>query len=283
MELTTDPLVEVAPGFYTIKTAFHVFNLINVGTQMSFLRLSTGKFLVVDTVDLTPEAAASVDKLTNNGDLIEAVIGSHPYHTMFFRAFQERYKGKGEYWGTKRHLRVCQGVEWTGDVTTVLKKWAPEVQMRVPAGADFDDPKPDYNHFAGLFVFHAPSKTLHVDDTLALGDNPGFLQRALLGSKHGEVAFHPTLTGPGIRNEPGAPEQFRCFIEAVCDDWGFENLAAAHKGVLKGGAKQKVREALERALPTLQKMGANRAGIKAGEELEEYKKMWVPGGNHECG
>ncbi|KAI9322947.1 hypothetical protein DFJ73DRAFT_875419 [Zopfochytrium polystomum] len=277
-----DTLFEVAPGFYVIQTVFKKFSLIDIGTHMSFIRLSSGKFLVIDTVELTPAAKAAVDKLTNNGDLIEAVIGSHPYHTLYFKSFLEKYPDK-ECWGTKRHLRVCDGIKWAGDITTVLTKWNPDVHLRVPVGTDFDDPTPDNNHFAGLFVFHPSSKTLHVDDTLMLGgaDSP-FLFRSAVGVRLGEVGFHPTLTGPGIRDEPGAPEQFRCFIEGVCDDWEFENLVAAHKGVLQGGARGKVREALARATPTLMKMGVSRVGVK-GEELEAYKKQWIPGKPHECG
>ena len=42
------------------------------------------------------------------------------------------------------------------------------------AGCDFDNPQPPAsNHFAALFVYHAESRALHVNDCLCYFDSPG--------------------------------------------------------------------------------------------------------------
>lgn len=46
--------------------------LVDIGTHMSFLRLESGKFLVVDCLDLLPSQKKEIDDLTANGTLIEA-------------------------------------------------------------------------------------------------------------------------------------------------------------------------------------------------------------------
>lgn len=69
---------------------------------MSIVQLSSGKFLVVDTIPLDTElkglllgwpliGLAEIDNLTNNGRDIEAVIATHPFHTLAFYGFYEAY------------------------------------------------------------------------------------------------------------------------------------------------------------------------------------------------
>ncbi|KAI9365375.1 hypothetical protein DFJ73DRAFT_772316 [Zopfochytrium polystomum] len=251
MSGASDPLIEVAPGFYTIQTSFEVAKGIDVGTQMSLLKLSSGKYLVIDTVDPDTAVKAAIDKLTDGGKLIQAVVGSHPYHTVYFKKFQELYPD-AEYWGTKRHLRVLPDVKWTGDISTALTRWSPDVSLRIPSGADFDDPQPESNHFSGLFCLHHASRTLHVDDTLVLaGPSVDATVRGILGIAAGEVGFHPTLGGVGGSSE------------AVVAEWEFENLVAAHRGVVKGGARALVKAALEKAGPTFERLEAERQAASA--------------------
>jgi hypothetical protein len=102
------------------------------------------------------------------------------------------------YYGTPRHLRNLKDIPWAGCVTDPLvqSKWSPEVEMRIPEGCEFDDPKPPQsNHFsngavvvprsrigpctqlttlptAQVFVFHRASKAVHNDDCLMYFDHP---------------------------------------------------------------------------------------------------------------
>jgi hypothetical protein len=58
---------------------------------MSIIRLQNGKFLVIDTVALTPELKGEIDHLTNNGADMEAVVATHPFHTLSFNGFYKSY------------------------------------------------------------------------------------------------------------------------------------------------------------------------------------------------
>lgn len=58
---------------------------------MSVIKLASGKFLIIDTVPLEEEHKAALDALTENGALIEAVVATHPFHTLAFPAFYKAY------------------------------------------------------------------------------------------------------------------------------------------------------------------------------------------------
>jgi hypothetical protein len=105
-------LNEIAPGFYNLRGSFVVMKLLDVGTQMSIIKLqSTGKFLVLSTCDISEQAKTELDQLTNNGDLIEGVIATHPFHTLHFKTFYEWYPTV-KFYGTPRHLRKLPEIPW---------------------------------------------------------------------------------------------------------------------------------------------------------------------------
>jgi hypothetical protein len=121
--------VEVGNGFYNLKTPFVMYGVIDIGTQMSLLRLqSTDRFLVIDTCAMSSGAKEEFDRLTSNGTLIDAVIATHPFHTIYFEAFHAMYPTL-KYYGTPRHIKTIPSITWTGDVSTeaVRSLWASEV------------------------------------------------------------------------------------------------------------------------------------------------------------
>ena len=109
--------------------------MIDIGTQMSIAQLSNGNFVVFDTVELNDHLRKQINQLTHNGDLIEGVIGAHPYHTQSFLAFYQTYP-QTAYYGTPRHLRKLPQIPWLGslDDCNVRQKWESDVEMRVTAG-----------------------------------------------------------------------------------------------------------------------------------------------------
>jgi hypothetical protein len=124
--------VEVGNGFYNLKTPFVLYGVIDIGTQMSLLRLkSTGTFLVIDTCAMSPAAKEEFDHLTSNGTLIDAVIATHPFHTIYFETFYAMYPTL-KYYGTPRHIKTIPSITWAGDVSTeaVRSLWEPEVNRR---------------------------------------------------------------------------------------------------------------------------------------------------------
>jgi len=136
IHIEKDALFEVANNFWNIRVNFKLFaGLVDLGSQMSLIRLNNGKFLVIDTVEMNDRLRQEIDHLTNNGEKIEAVIATHPFHTLSFPAFYQLYP-KPAYYGTPRHLRRLTEIPWAGslDDCNVRTKWQPDVEMRIPAG-----------------------------------------------------------------------------------------------------------------------------------------------------
>jgi len=183
---------------------------------MNFIRLNSGKFLVLDTIALNGTLINEINVLTRNGTLIEAVLGTHPFHTLFFPAFYKQYPNT-KYYGTPRHLRVVKGVQWTGSLYDCNNRvlW-PEIRMRIPRGAEFVNPQPeDTNHFSGIHVFHPTSGILHVDDTESI--------------LFDVMTFHPSILTVGLYHIPEGPVAFNGFIKGILNDWKFTVICVAHK------------------------------------------------------
>lgn len=61
-----------------------MLKVIDVGTHMSLVKLSNGKFVCLDTIKLTPGVKKEIDSLTQNGELIESEVYSLLYRGMNF-------------------------------------------------------------------------------------------------------------------------------------------------------------------------------------------------------
>jgi hypothetical protein len=248
---------EIGANFWNIRSSFRLFaGLVNVGDHMSLIRLSTGRFLVLDACRLKQAEWNWIDHMTDGGSLIDAVIATHPFHTCFFEPFNKKYPN-AKYYGTPRHLKQMQSIPWICSVTEVgiQEAWESEgIFMRIPAGADFD-PADSTNHFCGMFVYHQPSRTLFNDDTLSVYERPGIMGQcmlALMRKKPEEVIFWPGGFKKGLKHTRDAPLQFLAFMEKVLEDWDIDNICTAHNGVKRGDAKQSLRHAIDKARPTLQ-------------------------------
>ncbi|KAJ3188979.1 hypothetical protein HK101_009061 [Irineochytrium annulatum] len=258
--MTFIEIKEITPGFHVLRTSFPLPE-IDVGTQMSLLRLASGKFLLLDTVDLCATARKELDELTRNGELIEAVVATHPFHTVSFPAFKKIYPN-AKYYGTPRHLRIQPEINWDGDINedSVRKLWEPEVEMRIPDGSEFVAPLPeDSNHFNNVFVFHKASKTVHVlsndqADTIVVSEDAAFL--SALGNTHPDAVMmiHPHVYGAGLHPTEDAPKRFQCWVDVMVRDWDFDSLASSHRGAVVGGAKQMLVETMGRIRPELEKL-----------------------------
>jgi hypothetical protein len=266
--VTQNAFVEVGQGFWNARGSFKKFGLVEIGilniqflqliiegTHMSIARLSSGKFLVIDAIPLTQQIKKEFDELTENGTKIEAVLATHPFHTLAFPAFHKAYPDV-PYYGAPRHLRTLTGIPWAGDlnVCSTRNQWNPEVEMSIPEGSEFVAPFPESsNHFSSVLVFHKESKTIHVDDTIMYADNPGFILR-LVGYRHGKMSFHTSTTGPGLHPTAEAPLQFRDWVQGLIDNWDFDNICIAHFANKIGGAKALLQETLTRAEPLFQRL-----------------------------
>jgi len=224
------PAIPIGPGFWNVRSSF-IIDGFDIGTHMSLIQLQSGKFLIVDTVQLDQALLDNINNLTKNGTLIEAVIATHPFHTTYFPTFYAQFP-KPPYYGTPRHLRIEPQIPWAGSMWDCVnrQRWLPEVHMRIPRGAEFVAPEPESsNHFSGIHVFHPPSKAIHVDDTIMI-DEPFT----------GDMLFHPSLVTVGLYHIPQAPTAFKDWMTDITKDWDFDTICAAHNGVKMGGAKDQL-------------------------------------------
>jgi hypothetical protein len=279
----------IGHGFYNIRSGFKSLKgLINIGTHMSLIRLDNGTFIALDTVELDDELKAEIDELTNNGQNITACIATHPFHTLAFHGFYTAYPNI-QYIGTPRHIRNLKSIPWAGDISQeeVRARWNPEVEMRIPAGAEFIAPHPEaINHFSSVWVYHRASKTVHIDDTVCYFENPGLLLKAV-GKKHDHMEFHMSMSGPGLRPAPDSPKIFKNWVLDILKDWDFDNMCTAHTGNKIGGAKEALRNTLEKAEHTFQRLEKHHANDTPiehdpeGHDPKDCEKYNVDG--TECG
>ncbi|CAF1310332.1 unnamed protein product [Rotaria sordida] len=271
--LDKNVLYLVGPNFWHVRGRFKILKLIDIETQMSIIKLHNGKFLIIDTVEMNDRLRQEIDLLTNDGRNIEAVIGTHPFHTVSFPAFYQTYPNAA-YYGTPRHLRRLTEIPWRGNLNdrNIRKKWKPDIEMRIPAGAEFINPQPESsNHFVSVFVYHPISRTLHVDDTIMFTEKPSFLLK-LFGYQNGIMAFHPSIKNSGLYPTSNAPYLFRDWMRKLLHDWPFENICCAHLGIKMGGAHADVTTLLNNAEPLFAKISE--------KNRKKYSEYEIPVDNH---
>jgi len=276
-------LIEIGPNFWNIRARFVIKMLIDIGNQMSIIRLSNGNFLVIDAVPLTDNIKKEIDELTENGSKIEAVLATHPFHTVGIPSFYANYP-KASYYGCPRHLRKLTMVQWAGDLNEckIRSLWEPDVELRIPAGSEFVAPVPEStNHFSCVWVFHKASRTIHIDDTVFYAQDPGFLL-SLGGFKKGSMSFHPSMTSSGLLPHPDSPSQFRDWVATVLKDWDFDNIVAAHTGNKLGGAKTQLQELLTNSEPLFKELSGKKLR-NSSAELPGSPENALTNKDNECG
>lgn len=133
-----------------------------------------------------------------------------------------------------------------------------------------------------MFVFHRPSRTLHVDDTIIYGDHPNFLLK-LIGFKHGTMAFHPSIKGPGLYPTVEAPFQFQSWMKTILNDWNFENICCAHSGVKIGGAHELVSQLVIAAEPLFTKLTERNGKRAVTSDMAGDNQPNLNVSDNECG
>lgn len=142
--------------------------------------------------------------------------------------------------------------EFKTSVGDNMKLWESSgVQMRLPEGCKFIDE----THFSGLFVHHAPSKTIHVDDTVNYFNEMGTIMQ-WIGGKPRRFSFHPKLKQS--ITTPDGPIQFKNWFEKMLNDWDFDNICLAHHGHVIGGAKDGLRALIEKQTQFLQQLAEDK-------------------------
>jgi hypothetical protein len=257
--------IYVGNKFWNIRGSFYKY-CFDIGTQMSIVCLTSmtpNKYLIIDAVDLNNSDKDYIDYLTQNGTLIEAVLLTHPFHTESVPNLLSYYPNV-KYYGTPRHLRMFPSIKWAGDLTKHMKDWENDgIFLKIPYGTEIDPQSPKEevdalsppNAMGSIWVFHQPSGTLHVNDTLCVfnkeSDNWFFSLCCCIYPN--DLFFWPFLK-KGLATSKEAPKQFQKFIEEILQEWEFNNLVVSHNGILLGNAKQAIRDSYERTKPKIQSL-----------------------------
>ena len=225
----TRRLVNLGSGFWNVRCTMKLAGIVNVGTQVSIVRLQNGRFIFLDSYTLNGEIRELVMGLTQDGNLVEAVLNLHPFHTLHCAAMARDFP-TAKFYGSERHHRVCTSVPWETEgveSAAVADRYSRDLQFSLPAGVQYFSEN-EKVHAGSLLAFHPASGSLHVDDTLNVLPVPGALRGYVP-----RLVLHPTL-GAAMNAEDGAEEKFCRWLEEIGARWrGTKSVCAAHNGVAR--------------------------------------------------
>ena len=181
----TDKIHDLGAGFWNIRGTFRVGGVLNIGTQCSLIKLDSGRFVFLDSYELTGDVRDEVMALTNNGQDVEAVLNVHPFHTIHCAQMAKDFP-QATFYGSRRHHKKIPEVQWADDLveSEAVAKRYPELKFSMSEGIHYISPN-EMIHAGSLLAFHPASKSLHVDDTFM--SPPTKLLEAVLP----ELLLHP--------------------------------------------------------------------------------------------
>ncbi len=248
-------ILSVAEDFWNIRGSFRVGGVVDVGTQTSLVRLSSGKFVFLDAYTLSGAPRRRVNELTAGGENVGAILNLHPFHTVHVRRMHEQFP-QARLYGTARHLERFPELPWESTRTedaALHELFSEDFDFSVPRGVDFISAN-EHVHFSSVLVLHRASGTIHSDDTLMYLRLPLLLRMVGLGD---QVGFHPTLA-KALERRAGAAQDFRQWAAELINNWrDAENLCAAHTGALLAADNRgapihaRLQRALDKAESTL--------------------------------
>ncbi|WP_256644155.1 hypothetical protein [Stenotrophomonas sp. 9(2022)] len=220
---------QLANDFWNLRGTFKVAGLLDVGTQLSVVRRSNGRFLVLDSYTPTETQRQALLGLTAGGTLVDAIINVHPFHTLHCEPLHQLLPA-ARLIGTRRHLQQAPHLPWDPHVIEDVETqadFADDLDFTVPAGLELV-PADDNVHASSVLVRHRRSGIVHVDDTLSVLAAPGTLGKWLPQSG---LKFHPTLSR-ALQPRAGAADAFERWARALAERWaGTPYVCAAHSAV----------------------------------------------------
>ena len=74
-------LVRVADTFLNLRGSFKI-GPADIGVHSSLIRRKNNKWLMLDSMKLEDSVKAEVTSMTNGGKDMEAILNTHPFHTV---------------------------------------------------------------------------------------------------------------------------------------------------------------------------------------------------------
>ncbi|MGB0920760.1 MAG: hypothetical protein ACPG06_08425 [Alphaproteobacteria bacterium] len=253
----SDKLHQLADNFWSIRGAFRIAGVVNIGTHASLIRLGTGRFVFLDAYTLKGRVCKQVMALTEEGTLVDAILNLHPFHTVHCEQMHKDFPAAKLY-GSTRHKSKFPNLPWDAtsiDNPALAELFSGDFEFSIPQGVDFISANENI-HFSSVLAYHTPSQTIHADDTFMFVPLPKPIKGPLkmLGAPS-RIGFHPTLA-QALEKRPGAAQDFRDWALALAENWGdATNLCAAHMGNYKaakpGEIGNQIKGALKRVERTL--------------------------------
>lgn len=224
----SEAIHDLGHGFWTIRGDLRVGGILNVGTQAGLVRLSSGRFVMLDSYPLRGRVRETVMALTDQGRAVQAILNLHPHHTLHCAAMARDFPGAAMY-GSHRHRLRHPDIAWRPEPVEspeLQEMFAQDLVLTLPRGIDYIS-RADHVHAGSVLAWHPASRTLHVDDTINLMPIPGLLRPVLPAPR---VFLHPTL-GKALLPRAGAVRDFRDWLHGLAARtrelrW----LCAAHSG-----------------------------------------------------
>jgi len=249
-----DRLEKLGPDFWSLRGSFKIGRVVDIGTQMGLVRRPNGRFVLLDSYTPKSRIRTEIMALTEKGELVDAVLNLHPFHTVHCQAIHGLFP-KARHIGSDRHVLRFPDLDWDEarmDDPAVWHEFADCLEFSIPRGVDFIA-RNESVHFSSVLAYHPASKTIHSDDTLmSFGPRR---QLPLIGAPQ-RLAFHPTL-GQALEKRAGAADDFTEWAQEIAGRWDYaERVAAAHISVFEAGNRsmgEHILAALQRAQGTLTK------------------------------
>lgn len=238
--------------FWNFRGDFKIAKIINLGTHISLVRRTNGRFVVLDSYDLDDKDRADLLALTDGGSQVDAIINVHPFHTLHCAALH-RILPAARLIGTRRHLSKAPELPWEQAVIEdpeTQREFAEDFEFSVPLGVDFVS-SDDSVHVASVLVRHRASGIVHVDDTINVLEPPGILRPILPEPR---LRFHPMLS-KALETRKGAADDYARWAQEIARDWaGTRTVCTAHSAVRHlepGGWQAEITHALSDVEKTL--------------------------------
>lgn len=245
---------QLADTFWNIRGTYRVAGVLDIGTQMSVVQRANGRFVLIDGCDLDDAERDALMARTRGGELVDAVMHVHPFHTLHVEATHRLFPSAALH-GTVRHRQRAPSLPWS---PVPIEDWTEDhpfadvFDLSVPDGVYFVCPD-ERVHVASVLVRLREHGIVHVDDTLNVFAAPGLLRDVLPQSS---LRMHPMLPR-ALKPEPGAADAYSAWALALASRWEDTRIVcAAHSAVRHlpdGGFAHEVEAALETVSRTLER------------------------------